>query len=297
MNNKLTILGVFYDGYEDLWIDFVNLINKNWPDNPFELVIANQTYCSSASPYKNVTFINAGSDAEFSKKIQLAIKEIKTEYVLVLLEDFFVSKKILTDSILKIIDFIQTNKIVYYTMPIPSFITTKEKKLFNKVEGVYRLSGKKEYVLNCQPAIWKKDFLSLCVGNYNYNAWIFEGVYSKKDFIRTQPILENCVADYRNPLHILHGAVQGKIVRKTKSQLKKEGYDLTTNRQCLSVGQTIRISFKNLLSRLVYLFHLNWLKRRLNKKSVLSKYDIEIEKVSSDILLDSKFIEYKKRLG
>ncbi len=287
---NLTILGVFYDEYEDLWQDFINLVHLNWPDLPFELVIADKTFCSDSGLYSKVNFITCGKDAEFSKKIQMSLKRIKTDYVLLLLEDFFISKKIDNNAITEILDFIEENNIVYYTMPIPSFVASKEKQLFKR-EGkkIYKLSGKNEYVLNCQPAIWDKRFLSLCIGNLNYNAWVFEGLYSKKAFIRKQKILEKCVVDYSNPLNIVHGVVQGKVINKTKEYLAVNGYDLKTKRNCLTKKEESIISLKNSITKVLYFLRLIWLKRLVNKRGVLSKYSNEIEFVSNDVFKQSAF--------
>lgn len=39
MNKKLAIVGIFYDGYYDIWGDFLDLIDKYWEDNPYPYIL------------------------------------------------------------------------------------------------------------------------------------------------------------------------------------------------------------------------------------------------------------------
>ena len=125
---KLAIVGIFFDGYEDMWYDFVNLFHKNWPDCPYPLSIVDNV--AELDPQKvdtsKVTVLHAGKDAEYSRKVQLAVDQIDAEYYLLLLEDFFVVKPVSNRKIRDVLAFIQREKIEYYTMPMPEFVDDKE---------------------------------------------------------------------------------------------------------------------------------------------------------------------------
>ena len=73
MKTELAIVGIWYDGYYDIWEDFLELKEKFWPDCPYPMYIVNQTKELTYEKKYDATVIHAGADAEYSKKIQTAI--------------------------------------------------------------------------------------------------------------------------------------------------------------------------------------------------------------------------------
>lgn len=39
--HKLSIVGIFFDGYIDSWIDYIHCFEKFWPDCPYDHYIVN----------------------------------------------------------------------------------------------------------------------------------------------------------------------------------------------------------------------------------------------------------------
>lgn len=291
---KLAIVGVFYSGYVDLWMDFLNLYQKNigFEKYPLYVISDEYNYETLKEKYQQANFISAGVGAEYSKKVQEAINNIDADYYLILLEDFFISKKVDLNYINEIMNFIEDNNIDYYTMPIPEFVDKKERKKFSKDSKVFKINKNKEYVLSCQPSIWRKGFLKLCIGIDNYNAWIFEGIFARTECVRNDKFLEKCVIDYRNPLNLLHGAVQGKMIRKTVKLLKKSGYQLTTNRSSLTTKQTLIRGFKKFVLRCLSLVGLKRIISKYNKKSILERYRNDIIFFSERVINQEKIDKY-----
>jgi hypothetical protein len=271
---KLAIVGIFYDGYLDLWKDFFALFKKFWPDCPYKLYVA----CQKTELNNDFTFLKAGEDAEYSKKVQTAVNEIDADYLLLILEDFFLSKPLDKNVIEPIFQYIIDNDIDYCAMPLPDFKRSyRGKKIKNTT--FRKISPKAEYTVSCQPAIWKKDFLKKCVGELNYNAWIFEGVYSKAPFAHTEDFLKGCIVDKNNPLSIVHGAVQGKMLPKCVKTLRKSGYMLTTDRKVMSGSQAFKRQLKVLVSDYLPLFIRKAIKKRIKTSSVVDRYNEDIKTV------------------
>ena len=290
--SKFVILGVFWDGYQDIWNDFIALLNRNWPNCPFEVYIVDNSISLKDEQYKNIHFINAGKDAEFSKKVQIALEVIECDYLLLLLEDFFFSRPIDNLEIYKILSFIEENNINYYSMPMYEFIHKKEKEAYVKSNtAAFRVSKTADYTLTCQPGIWKKSFLKLCIGKENYNAWVFEGIYKLNSFFKNDKYLSKCLIDYRNPMFLLHGAIRGKMVRRTKRILKKGGYILSSSRETITIKRTIINFLIRFVEKALYCLHLEWIKKK-NKKSVIKKYSLDIGRVASLVLVEKEFEEF-----
>lgn len=282
MIGKVAVVGVFYDGYMDLWEDFIILFERFWPDCPYEKYIVNQVAeCEFGHSFK---IIHAGNDAEYSKKIQTAIDSIGADYYLLLLDDFFIGKAVDSNKIREILEFMQTNDMKYCSMPLPEFKRSfKGKKINNQFR---RISSKAEYTVSCQAAIWEKNFLKECVGNANYNAWVFEGVYSKSIKAHSSAFLSKCCANISNPLNLKHGALQGKIVPTTRKYFQTIGYEMHNNRETLSRRIYFSHQIKSFIKSLVPFAIQSKIKKRFNTKSVIEKYSEEIKRVMQSLGLE-----------
>jgi len=223
-NNKamddVSILVVGFDGYIDVWNHFFSLINNYWPDRP-------KTYLATSEltpNYKDVTVLPAGPGSEWSKRTYNALQHIDTPYVILMLEDFyitdFVDNNVLADSI----NLIKSNDIKFYQIQSPNY--KRDKKLgyaFNNNEDIRVIPSDKDYVLNLQSVIWNKEYLMSVIGNKNYNAWVFELNNIHKD-INSKRI--EYLIDTRNILHITHAIVQSKYLRPAVKQLKTIGHPI-----------------------------------------------------------------------
>lgn len=293
---KVAVVGIFYDGYEDLWYDFLNLFAKNWANCPYELYIVNNVKELNADKYAadklKVTVLHAGEDAEYSRKVQVAVNEINADYYLLLLEDFFIAHAVENARIEEMMRFVVENDLEYYTMPMPEFCDKKEKQRYKGNKQVFQITEKKEYLMSCQPSLWKKDFLRLCIGEENYNAWIFEGIYATMPCVRNRSFLERSVVDYRNPLHLRHGALQGKMLPRTVKILKKEGYTLTTPRTQLSFKKnSLRLIKKGVL-KVLSVLHLDKPLKKIFQKGVLDRYGADIQIYGNKVITEEKIADF-----
>lgn len=294
--NKLAIVGIFYDGYIDLWRDFIGLIKKNWSSCPYKIYIIDGELDLMEEDTKglDITVIHAGKEAEYSRKVQVALENIEEQYLLLLLEDFYFVSEVNNLKVDSILNIIEDNNIDYYTMPMPEFIGTKEKEQY-KNYSFRKISVNREYIFSCQPSIWNRELLKLCIGNENYNAWIFEGIYAKSECVRTEEFLENKVVDYGNPLCLRHGAIQGKMIPTTLKLIEKSGYQMTTERPALPFSVMVSYSIKKIGHRVVELFKIPQIREIFKSKSILEKYEREIDQISAKIINKEKIDAYLEK--
>lgn len=207
--HNMAIVGTFYDGYYDLWEDFLNLLTYYWPDCPYPVYIVNDMKELNFDKKYNVTVYHAGENAKYSQRVQTALREIEAEYYLLLLEDFFIGEKLQASVLEDILTFMKENDAKYYRMPTRDFIP------FYKKQHIEKIKPQMEYTVSCQPSIWKKDFLRKCIGIDKYNAWVYEGIYSKAPVAHTEVFLKGCYCDYRNVLCLYHGVLQSKFQKNS----------------------------------------------------------------------------------
>lgn len=275
--NKLTILGVFFDGYKDLWPDFINLFKRHWPDCPFELFIVSNV--DESYDIDGIKVLSAGHDAEYSRKIQYALKNIDSDYYLVLLEDFFFSQRVDTNLFFSLLKYIEDNQIRYYAMPMVGFLHNYKGKKNSNRPGERFLSERAEYTLNCQPSIWKREYLTECIGTENYNAWVFEGLFSKINVRYKSLFVDKCIVNLTNPLSIVHGVVQGKFIQSSYKTLSNDGYFFDSNRMMATRKESCKRFLKVNIRRLLPYSFRRAIKKIFKPKSVMKSYEDTITSI------------------
>lgn len=276
---KLAIVGIFFDDYKDLWRDFIHLFEENWPECPYDMYIVNQQ--ENIDYESKFKIINAGKEAEYSRKVQTALEKINADYYLLLLDDFFLSKKIESNILESLLEYIYINDIKYCSLPLDDFSGSFKGKRIKDFKNMREITPKAEYTVSCQPAIWKKDFLSKCIGSENYNAWIFEGIYSKSVYAHTEEFLDKCVAHVNNLLELKHGAIQGKMLPSTVEYYKNNGYKMKNNRSILSKTKYFKYKTKIFVKNMIPLKIQKKIKSRIKSKSIIEKYNDEIITIMS----------------
>lgn len=224
-NSSMAILVIGFDGYSDLWDDYFGLLNKFWPNRKYPTFLSNNVL---KPHYENVSVINCGHDAEWSRKVKLALEVIDNQYICLLLEDFFTGDVVINEEIDDAIEFISNNNVKYYKLN--SFSKVNSSK-YKKYKYLHTIPGNLPYGVSLQPAIWEKRFLEELLGNENYNAWKFEYARVKESLNKTNFPLEGCVFDDRNILKIQHGVVQGQFLPPVVKYFEKRNYVLDTSKR------------------------------------------------------------------
>ena len=274
--SELALVGVFWDGYYDIWEDFLELKEKFWKNCPYPLYVVNQTKKLEFTKKYDVTVINAGDDAEYSKKVRCAIENVNSKYLLLLLDDFFFTKPLDGAVLDDRIKFMKDNCLNYYSMPLPEFLDECNGSSFMGHPNIQNIETSKEYTLSCQPAIWERNFLANSIGHGNYNAWIFEGMYAKSKMAHTKEFLKQCKIDVSNILGLIHGALQGKMIPPTIEKLQQNGYAIKNKREILPRSAYSAHERKAKLKAYIPLFLQKIIKRIFKISSVTDKYNDDI---------------------
>lgn len=276
--NELAIVGIFWDGYYDIWEDFLELKEKFWNNCPYPLYIVNQTKQLCYNKKYDVTVINAGEDAEYSRKVQVALEYIDAEYLLLVLEDFFFTCSLDGAVLDKYLEIMKNEDLYYLRMPLTEFRGSFRGSRFKDYESIINIGSSKEYTLSCQPSLWRKDFLKKCIGEGNYNAWVFEGIYAKSRMAHTSEFLSHCKIETSNALGLVHGALQGKMIPQTIDVIRNAGYEMKNKRPTLSVKYYESYEKKERLKAIIPYPMQKILKKYIRMNSILEKYDEEIKK-------------------
>lgn len=147
-----TILVNSCDSYEEAWMPFFRLFREYWPNCPFNIVLATQ---SKTSLEPGITTIHTG-DGAWSQRINRALKQIETPYVLLFLEDYFLLKRVKQKEFLYYLNEIAQNQDIgaFYFNRIEGYDVPSDKYVdfydMNKTPLI-------KYHLNCQIALWNRE--------------------------------------------------------------------------------------------------------------------------------------------
>jgi len=154
------------DAYSDLWTPFFAQFWKHWPDCPFNVYLGSSKL---EFLHPKVKMIHAGNERNWSKQVREQVEAIKTPYVLLSLEDFFLRRPVPTDrvrSCLEALDRLGGHMVRLVRRPGPDKVVPDSPELGTIDCGA-------PYRVSTQTAIWRKESL-LALMRPDESIWEFE---------------------------------------------------------------------------------------------------------------------------
>lgn len=241
-SENLAVVFIGFDGYSDLWDDCMTLYNHFWKDRPYQTYFVNN---QKEVSYENITTLNAGVDAEWSRKVQCALEATTEKYICLLLEDFYVGAQINTSEIVSTIDFMEKEQLRYFKLVNMSRMVANRDPHYKDKEYLHVIPQSDEYGISLQAAIWERSFLEQLVGNENYNAWVFEFNQVREAQGKSDEPFPGCVFDERNIFNLKHGVVQGKYLPDTIQYFKDIQLPLNVQREVMTKWDYFKLKFRS----------------------------------------------------
>ncbi|MBC7947576.1 MAG: hypothetical protein H7Y42_06830 [Chitinophagaceae bacterium] len=170
--NSCAVLVPSYDSYADLWKPFFNLLAKYWSDCPYPVYLgANKLSLDK----EGVQMLHTDKGSDWTGGIIEMMQRIDAEYIILILEDFFLQNKISQSDVSYCLDFLARNNghcIRMIQMPGPTGKIPGEKMVGEIAVGT-------TYRVSTQVAIWKKSSL-LDLMRAGESIWQFEKEGTKR---------------------------------------------------------------------------------------------------------------------
>ena len=230
-----------FDGYSDIWPIFFECFKRNWRLDFPTYLVTNQL----KPDFDNVKNICVGREKSWSDRTRKAIKEVKSEYIILMLEDYFVTSVLENERIENLLSFMRNHNADYLRIyPFPKMRFKSENN-----NGIHQIPDNSLYGVNLQPSIWKRDYLLKVLGKENYSAWEFEA--RQKNGENTQIKGKNFTIDYKI-FNMLNGVLQGKWYPNSVKKLKKIGINVNTyDRKILSKRKTLVYRLKIFIRKII----------------------------------------------
>ncbi len=261
MEKRLAILVCSCDKYEDVWNPMFEMFFKFWEDCPYDvyLLTNNKKYDN----YRVKTIIT-GDDVSWSKAFRTALESIKEEYVLIIMEDYILQKKVCNRDFEEAIEYMSQNSVDYLRI----FPCPKPTKKLNEKCGDFELGlieSSAPYRVSLQAAIWKREY-ALSIINDKDSAWQFEHMGSKRSAVDGSTFIS--VWDKKPRLMLDYyctGVIQGYWIKEAIELCNKYGVQVDTRRVPLE-PRKVR------LKRLVSVNYLGPLKNIIKKTKLYEIY-------------------------
>lgn len=216
MENSFLILVDSFDGYQDLWKPFFEIFKLKWDKCTFPIKLV-----SNHQTFESIETITTGDEVCWSERTLKALEQVDEEYILLLLEDYFIGKTVdneYIDSIIKFMKRENARYIRFTNIPVSRNNPNKDQ--------IFRLYADEEYAVNLQASIWKKEFLIESLLKYPGNAWDFELGFLKQTINSKHIYLDGCYGLHNDPLDVKNGVLKGKWFPSTIRYCKGNGVDI-----------------------------------------------------------------------
>ena len=228
------------DSSIDLWDPLWTMFQMHWPDCPYPLYLV-----SNLSDYSRagVSTIAVGPDRSWSDTLLAALRRVREEYVLLWIDDHFISRPVKAEEIVAAVDAFKSvdgNYLRLQSLPKPD-------APFNRHFGVVR-SGSL-YRTATVASVWKKSVLTELL-QPGESAWDFEMGGS----IRSDKY-DGFYSTWHDCFRIENLLIKGRIWRSSQRHIERSlGRRLDLDRPIMSRAEqtvlTLRIIGNRLLVRL-----------------------------------------------
>lgn len=237
--NKINDIAVFvnsFDGYCDLWDVFWDIFDKYGSDCPFR-----KYSVSNELDYirPGVINIKVGEEVNWFERTIKAIKEVKEEFFILFLEDYFISKRIDFNEIQRITGRMKEEGIFFYRLSMRSGLP--------KNKSFVQIPANSDYPITLQLAIWKREVFERIVTELHNEGcsspWDFE-LYLKNNYRYCPPedgMLSGIWFDTRDILGYKNGVLRGQWFPDIIKFYSRQGIDFSkSERKIMSSVQLLR---------------------------------------------------------
>lgn len=222
IDDRVTIIVGSCDAYRDIVEYYLYFLKSNWMECRYRILIAMEEANVDSDIAET---IKNGASSTWTERIINTIKHTDSPYILLSVDDLFISKPVVQDDINAVINFIEKEKIKYYR--IPTFKTSKRKKMtYPENDNAELIDNDSPYNVSIGSAIWDRNELLGILGEGTMSAWDLENYFLEQASNSCPGYKDKYVSDKRFLLNSVHMIKAGKWIPNAANMIKKLGYEV-----------------------------------------------------------------------
>lgn len=172
MDNSCTLLVCSCDKYDDCWEPFFKLLKIQWRQMDFPVLLNTESKSFEYEGFdiRTLGLYKNGENPPWGERMLAHLAAVKTEYVLVMLDDFFLCKSADDARIRRCIGALEKNKDVatfcFYKIPGTNIAD-------GRFESFERRSQRGDYKYNLQAGLWRTKELASFIRAHE-SPWVWE---------------------------------------------------------------------------------------------------------------------------
>lgn len=235
ISNDVTILFCSCDAYSDLWENFFVLLKKYWPEYDGEIILNTETREFQYDGFHISSPLNCSSEVSWSDRLSLSLKRVKTPYVLIFLDDFYLKSPVRHQEFMKTLNYMKSHQgaasITYLKEP-------GGRKSIPELEGFVQRVQCALYKMTAHITLYRTEYLQ-AVLKHNESAWEFEVNGTIRSWFKKGRFL--CPVNNKNAIfsYDFEGwslCVKGKFYGPVKRYFEEqEGFEFYEERETIEV--------------------------------------------------------------
>ena len=163
-DNRYTVVVSSCDNYNDLWDPFFHILKAEWPELvekqiPIVLNTESKAYEYEDLNLRTMQLYQEGENPPWTERLRRTLAKIDTDYIIMLLDDFFMERRVHSTEIDRHIEWMDANPRISCFCYKETFVSKNIQD--GKYEGFERRPLFSQYKFNCQSALWRRKRL-LC---------------------------------------------------------------------------------------------------------------------------------------
>lgn len=219
------------DAYEDAWTPFCRQLTKNWPEFTMPIYLGTE---SKRFTYPGLNIQCPLADGkiykQWSERLVKLLKKIESEYILFMLDDFWLTEPVNTHAFNEVFEYMKSNsKIGFICLKNENQTAPGQENFVNECDCklLYESLYGRIFRITTQAGIWRKKYLLKLLRSHE-SAWYFESranwrsrFYTERIFDVKETILKYPVGGffwggkcYRDYVHLYEADVIRECIEK-----------------------------------------------------------------------------------
>ena len=228
MNEDVTVLVSSCDKYEDAWEPFFRLFSIMGVGEAFSHIVLNTETKQFHCPYLDVRTINTPGRMTWSQRMRSVLERIESEYIFLLLEDFFIQKPFNAVQFDKLMDFFRSHA------EVGVIHTTPNSRIKDLPDDMFFERCFDDLNITVTAVVWRKSYLLKILRDHESN-WEYEWYDGKRAKLYTEKVMQYnekypIIYYYEIALNEGYGISQGKWLPNNKQLFEKYGIEVDYSR-------------------------------------------------------------------